>query len=152
VSEDGVEYYYIDTRYRFSSHASLLTSAATHSEATAIVERRGKFLTRKMLEDLQSAQKIFVYLSAADIAPEDMSALLRALRRHGPSKLLWVKPNCDPALHGAVMRLEDGLMVGYLDQTGFRAGVWAPSHALWMRILRGALKLSGGEHVARRGL
>jgi hypothetical protein len=125
---------------------------ATPAEAAARIERRARFLRQKMLEDLRSAPKIYVYQSGDDPPRADMSSLLAALRRHGPNRLLWVKPNPDAALHGAVTLLEDRLMLGHLDRPGKVGEDWAPSHTVWMRLLRRALKLSDRERAARLGL
>ena len=151
LSSDGFEYASTDIRYGFSSHSLVLSKDARPAEAAALIERRAAFLRRKMLEDLRTAAKIYVFQSSTEIARETMSSLSAALRRHGPSWLLCVRPDQDSAVQGHVAPLEDGLMVGYLDRTGKVDDVWAPSHGVWMRLLRQALKLSGCERGARFG-
>jgi hypothetical protein len=152
LNPEGGEYLSIDTRYRFSSHSMVLANAATEAEAAVLIQRRGKFLKRKMLEDLRSPLKIYVFQSPHEIAATQMLSLLSALRRHGPARLLFVRPDPDPALQGTATQLEEGLMLGYTDRPGNADGVWAPSHALWIRLLRHALKLCGAERAARLGL
>ncbi len=152
LNTHGTEYFSVDARYGFSSHSMVFAEDATPAEAAARIERRARFLRQKMLEDLRSAPKIYVYQSGDDPPRADMSSLLAALRRHGPNRLLWVKPNPDAALHGAVTLLEDRLMLGHLDRPGKVGEDWAPSHTVWMRLLRRALKLSDRERAARLGL
>jgi capsular polysaccharide biosynthesis protein len=87
------------------------------TEPLAQAERettRLKFLRRKLLEDLESGTKIFIWKSTASTLTEHVRPLLDVLRRMGPNTLLWVvKADADHP-PGSVELLEPGFIKGYV--------------------------------------
>jgi hypothetical protein len=145
ASPHNGEYYSIDDRYKINSHGLIFSADVVPRAAHAAICRRATFLRRKLLEDLEDGLKIFIFKTGDQTPAALVLDLLAALRRHGPVTLLWVRPSLDAALQGRVSWLAEGLMGGYLDRVCHIDGDWNISHALWMKLLRQALKLAKGR-------
>lgn len=119
---------------RFHTHQS----SETMTEAEVVKRQRLhiQFLRRKFLEDVQNAEKIFVY--ADHIRPHSLESVLPlflALNRRGRHRLLWVCANFGEAAVGRVDELLPGLARGSLDIFGgpLEAGHIAVSG--WVNVL-----------------
>ncbi len=77
---------------------------------------RLKFLRRKFIEELEAAEKIFVYRYGATTTEEEILPLLMTLNRHGPVTLLWVVLAERARPPGTVEIMMPGLMKGYIDR------------------------------------
>jgi hypothetical protein len=77
---------------------------------------RLKFLRRKFIEELEAAEKIFIYRYRSGVTQEEILPLLMALTRYGPATLLWVVPAERGRPHGTVEVLMPGLIKGYIDR------------------------------------
>ena len=77
------------------------------------MRRRLRYLSRKLLEDLQEGEKIFVF-KAYDVTQEEMAAVLAAVRRHGPGQLLFVRRPDANHPTATVEARDDGVWVGYI--------------------------------------
>jgi hypothetical protein len=100
---------------RFHTHQS--SNAMTEEEILKRQRLHIGFLRRKFLEDVQLAEKIFVY--ADHLRPrtlESALALFLALNRRGRHRMLWVCPNLGEMAPGRVDELLPGLARGSLDQ------------------------------------
>ena len=117
------EYYLSDTRYGMRMH----TFQHRHQIAADVLllkmTRRLNYLRGKLLEDLNSAAKVFVYKSAT-LSRNDVFGLHAALRQYGPVRLLGVTM-ADQALEGLVTgrpgqltQLDTDLHVGFLSRMG----------------------------------
>ncbi len=100
--------------------------------------RRLTFLRRKFVEDLQSAEKIFVRKGEGSSDPAVMLRLLEKLRRHGPATLLWVCLADGSKPVGTVEVVAPGLLRGHIDR--FATFFDQPDLNLpaWLEICRGA--------------
>ncbi len=109
-------------------------------EATILAEqtRRLGLLRRKFLEDLQTAEKIFVRKGEGSSDPAVMHRLLAKLRRHGNATLLWVSLGDGSVPVGTVEVLAPGLLRGHIDR--FATFFDQPDLNLpaWLEICRGA--------------
>jgi hypothetical protein len=99
---------------RFHTHQS----SEAMSEAEILKRQRTHihFLRRKFLEDIELAEKIFVY--ADHLRPrtlESALALFLALNRRGKHRMLWVSPNLGEMAPGRVDEVLPGLARGSLD-------------------------------------
>lgn len=74
--------------------------------------RKIAYLKRRLLEDLRSGDKIFVRKGDGDQSSGQVLDLMRAVRRHGPSKLLWVRASEDANTASHVQWGPDGLLEG----------------------------------------
>jgi len=101
------------------------------------------FVKDKLLEDLATAEKVFVYKSDA-IMLADMLKLHAALKAYGAIKLLCVTtahgdavraPLCGQA--GQVFKVEDELFIGFIGRMGSIKGYWDIAFDDWIGICRG---------------
>jgi hypothetical protein len=102
-----------------SGQSSLKTDRASVERG---FPRYVEFLRRKLVEDLDEANKVFVYADHRDCSLsrglEDVLPLYLALRRRSGANLLWVCPSGhDPDARGSVQEVLPGLAVGQLDLT-----------------------------------
>lgn len=85
--------------------------------------RRYQFLKTKLLEDLTAGEKLFVYkLSTEILDDETLGSLHRAIRRYGPSTLLYVRHADSDHMPGSVEWREPGLLVGYIERFSHALG------------------------------
>jgi hypothetical protein len=74
------------------------------------------FLKCKALEDMRSAEKIFVRKGSDTRSNEAALKVFRSLQRYGRNKLLWVVTEDERHVAGTVEVLERGLLRGYIDR------------------------------------
>jgi hypothetical protein len=115
--------------------------------------RRMEFLSRKLLEDLRRADKIFVYkLDHRDLTDDEMFGLHDALCRYGAATLLCVRKENKEKPHGLVEIVRPGLMVAYIDRFAEEQpdGRLKVSAASWAEICRTAYGVwrSGATNAA----
>jgi tetratricopeptide (TPR) repeat protein len=104
---------------------------------------RMKFLARKLVNDLTSGEKIFVYrVIDCTVDKPDILRLAREINRYGTNVLLFVAVADDrhPAFH--VRHVHPGLMVGYIDHFEVSFGqAQGRNHTGWLRLCREALRV-----------
>ena len=119
-------------------HASLLARACIDIAA----------LRDLLLADLAAAEKIFVFRSSG-LDADRLEALHRALRAHGPVRLLDVQPAAPTAptsfqgAAGEVVEVEKGRFVGFLERLGVQkgGGAWDVAYEDWTSVCAKASKL-----------
>jgi tetratricopeptide (TPR) repeat protein len=90
----GADWVTEDTRFGMKMHTFLFDkdTAENRDRIFRTLCRRLRFLKRKLLEDLAVGDKIFVYKISYDILDRNaLDRLHRALRKNGPSTLLYVR-------------------------------------------------------------
>jgi hypothetical protein len=111
----------------------------------AQVCRRLRFLKDKLIDDLESASKIFVYkVTVRTLDANELNILYRRIREYGPGTLLYVAKEDETNPNGTVRVLDDGLMVGYIDNfastrpggritavTGSWLAICQQAHRIW---------------------
>jgi hypothetical protein len=102
---------------------------------------RLKFLRRKFIEELEAAEKIFVYRYGAGMTLEEILPLHMALNRYGPATLLWVVPAERGRPAGTVEVLMPGLMKGYIDRFAPEDNAHDLSFDGWLRVCANACVL-----------
>jgi hypothetical protein len=141
VSGNGREYMVNDKRFGFLYHAWVKTGEMSAEDVTLRETRRVPFLVRKLLEDLEAGEKIFVFKGMGAMPEEEVFPLAMALRRYGPNTLLFV--NLADADHraGTVEARSPGFMVGYIER--FAPGDNAHDLAIseWVKVCREACRL-----------
>jgi tetratricopeptide (TPR) repeat protein len=123
IDVDREEYVTRDRRYLMESHTFVRTSDAPADRMYVQTCRRLRFLRGKMLEDLRSAEKIFVYRCQEPIEDSDAREMYRAIRSYGDNALLCVMRAHDDYKGGSLRILARGLYAGYVshfmrDQSG----------------------------------
>jgi hypothetical protein len=103
-------------RYGLSYHTFIENQDVAVDEVLGFEVKRLALLSRKLLEDVEDASKIFVYKSRVTAPRARIDALVACLRGFGPNTLLWVTTAEAGKPSGLVEQLGDGLMRGYIDR------------------------------------
>jgi hypothetical protein len=133
------QYDLLDRAYQYQIH-TFIVADKTSEMATVLAKFciRAQFLKRKLLDDLRTGEKIFVYKARA-ISLKDIDRLSKALRRHGPNRLLVVQERrrSTEAAGPRAEKWNDYLMRGYLERFETHP---SPAHlAEWKMLLDAAL-------------
>jgi hypothetical protein len=99
---------------------------------------RLKFLRRKFMEELECADKIFVYKFGTTLSEEEILPLHMALTRYGEATLLWVVLAERDRPAGTVEVLMPGLLKGYIDRFAPDANAHDLSFDGWLRVCTNA--------------
>ena len=106
---------------------------------------RLRFLTRKLIEDLEQGTKIFVFrVTDRNLTDSEINELHSALRMYGDNTLLYVRYEDEAHCNGTVVLSKPGLMIGYIDR--FKMAMSgelfaAPPTASWLGVCRNAFAL-----------
>lgn len=141
-----------DTTYGMAfDHTHLYLSSYTEDEARSTLAPRMKYLARKLIEDLEDAQKIFVYRNVYEYKETEARALASALNRHGGNVLLYISrgKHGDPV---SIRQVHAGLIVGFLDWFAVDLDSKQANFNGWLRICTAALELKAQEVVASDAL
>ncbi|WP_158927142.1 DUF563 domain-containing protein [Acidisphaera sp. S103] len=141
-----------ESHYNFHYHTGI---SEGRIEPLAQAEReitRLTFLRRKLLEDLQSGDKIFVWKSEASTDSEHVRPLLDVLRRMGPNILLWVVEADTDHPVGSVERLEPDFLKGYIRRFAPWPNTTDIDWASWFEVCWHAYELRHGpQETAQLG-
>jgi len=141
LSSNGREYMINELNYGFLYHAFVKLGEAEPSEILDREMRRLPFLARKLVDDLERSEKIFVYRGMGSLEEEEVFPLVTSLRRYGPNTLLFV--NLADAAHqsGTVELRSPGFLVGYVDRFAPSEDASAFDAASWVHVCRQALRM-----------
>jgi hypothetical protein len=109
-----------DLRYGMDMLTFVRASTMPMPEMYRRSMNRLRFLRRKLIEDLQSAEKIFVHRTFADdLGLERIIELKSAMSRYGKNRLLYVR--LADAVHGSgdVEQIEEDLVLGFVSAFSF---------------------------------
>jgi hypothetical protein len=109
---------------------------------------RLKFLRRKFLEELEAAEKIFIYQFSGPMSEEEILPLYLALNRYGPATLLWVVPAELDRPAGTVEVLMPRLMKGHIDRFAPGDNAHDLSFDGWLRVCTNACVLHRLQNFA----
>ncbi len=107
----------VDTTYDiFCDHTHLERISVPQDQAHVMMCQRMSFLSRKLIEDLEDGDKIFVYRYAGPMPEEaELARLAAAVNGFGRNVLFFVCRAGDGDQPLGVRRVHDGLMVGTID-------------------------------------
>ena len=142
VSENQQEYLVVDKCFGFLYHPWVLVGEAEPEDIRRREAKRLPFLRRKLIEDLEEGNKIFVYRGMHRLPQPLVLRLVAALRAYGPTTLLWVEQEEPEHPAGTVERVATGLLKGYIDRFAPAENAHALSLDCWVTICRSALKLA----------
>jgi hypothetical protein len=109
------EYLVRDSRYDLRWHTGVRVANVAQDVVAVQQQQRLRYLARKLIEDLNRGDTIFVYRSDFDVERPEVSDLVRQLRRYGDNTLLWVVE--EPAgERGRAYWLDEGLIRGNVDR------------------------------------
>jgi tetratricopeptide (TPR) repeat protein len=138
------EYRTRDRRFYMSMHTFIAEASVARDKMLMQACRRLEYLSRKLIEDLESGSKIFVYkITARNLTEDEIDRLHAAMRRYGDNMLLYVRYQDESHPNGTVQLVRPGLMIGYIDrfevsQSGEQGKSAIPS---WMIICKEAYRL-----------
>jgi len=143
--EEVPEYATADNRYGMVMHTFVHQNDVAEDEMFVQSCRRLRFLREKFVEDLEAANKIFVYkITDRNLTKLELSAIHLAMRAYGDTTLLYVRYADPEHPNGTVEAVKPGLMVGYIDRFGVAKGseTRLPSaRTSWSQICRRAFEL-----------
>lgn len=105
-----------ESAYDLMYHTYVLEGEAGLEDMREREIKRLRFLRRKLLEDLEAGEKIWVWKSAATLDADQVQPLLNALRTLGPNTLLWVVEGDERHRPGTIQRLDRDLIKGYIER------------------------------------
>jgi tetratricopeptide (TPR) repeat protein len=111
------EYISWDRRYSMYSHTFTPATAEPLEGFRKRHLRSMKFMKRKLIEDLEGGNKIFVYIYDEGLSREQAADIHRAIRTYNKrSAMVYVNVSADPNLTGTVTPIDDGLFMGIVDR------------------------------------
>ena len=118
-----------------------LAAAGETMEAVRVRETKKLRALRPMLiRVLQRGNRICVAKSRISVRPEQVTSLSAAIRRYGPTTLLWVSLADEAHPPGAVEWLGEYLLAGWIDRFAPENNPQASS-AVWLTLCREAYRL-----------
>jgi len=138
-----MDYHTRDTRYWIELHTFVYRGDVSEERLLQQSLPRIRYLRRKLLEDLESVNKIFLFRPGTAVPAEQLDRLHAAMRSYGDNTLFYVicgDPNHHP---GTVEIVKPGLMVGYLSRLSWspQTGVGTPDFSGWVRLCAEAHRL-----------
>ncbi|WP_428485498.1 glycosyl transferase family 90 [Rhodopila sp.] len=139
------EYWTRDKRYWMAMRCFIMADEVAYEKMVTQACRRIQFLRRKLIDDLQAGEKIFVFKSIArNLTDAELARLHNAARRYGDNALLYVRYEDAANPNGSVRVAGPGLMIGYVDRFAFSpddrdlgpavdrwAAICTKAHAIW---------------------
>ncbi len=114
ISADNHEYGLADRRYGYWSHTFIKVDEISPERMLTQSLRRLAFLRNKLLEDLETGDKVFVYKHLDQLESNDLRRLFTALRSFGPVTFLLTTAADDIHPRGTLAMHAPGLFIGYV--------------------------------------
>ncbi len=114
----GGEYMSAHTVYGMGSHTFIKVNPANEEKIRKDQLKRLQYLRRKLIEDLQTGSKIFVYHCEIGASPEELAKLHEAIGSYGSRYVLYVRKFDEQHPPGTLEVAENGLMIGYIERLG----------------------------------
>lgn len=133
------EYGIRDERGFYIVHTFIKAGAVKEEAFLQQQIRRIEFLRRKLIEDLANSEKIFVYKSTiSQLTEQEAFSLHRGLRRYGANTLLGVNIESGDRRAGTMLKLQDDVMLGFVDKMMHSEKAPGLSPETWFKLLRDA--------------
>ena len=137
-----------DATYTMYYHTYIKPEAIAADELLLSEEERLPYLARKLMEDMEDGEKIFVLKNDQGFHLHDILSIEALVRSRGDAIILWVEgaePGHPP---GSVQVLRPGLMKGRVDRFADLAiGLHDISQPIWLAMLRNAWALKSRARV-----
>jgi tetratricopeptide (TPR) repeat protein len=145
VSGGRGEYCTTDRRGMMFMRVFVYEDQAPFEKMQVSAFNRLRFLTRKLIDDLEEGSKIFVFrLTDRDLTTQEIDDLHAAMRAYGNNTLLYVRYETDENPNGTVEAVREGLLVGYMDRFKLSRTDQlssAPPTSSWLAVCRNAYAL-----------
>jgi predicted Zn-dependent protease len=139
------EYCTVDRRGMMFMRSFVYEDQAPFEKMQVSAFNRLRFLTRKLIDDLEEGSKIFVFrLTDRNLTEQEVDDLHAAVRAYGNNTLLYVRYEDEAHPNGTVQAAKPGLLIGYMDRFKMaRDGHLssAPPTASWLAVCRNAYAL-----------
>jgi hypothetical protein len=135
----GEEYFIDNDYYGLSYHTWVPVSQVDEETLFQQNEAKLNYLKRKLIEDLEDAEKIFVYKRAAPTEFSEILALHAALNKYGPTKLFWISVDESGSLAGQVEWCGQRVLHGYIANIPADDQHVANSADAWLALCRKAV-------------
>jgi hypothetical protein len=136
IQEENGEYMVKLTKYDFTYHANVKPGEIDPDALHQQQARTCAYLARKLIEDLETPSKIFVFRQNEPLSALDLVDLRIAIASYGPGVLLWVQEACPGHPPGTVEMADERLYVGYVRRLAEREAVPDLDLGSWLTILR----------------
>jgi hypothetical protein len=134
-----------DKRYWMAMRSFVRTGGLALDQAVPEVCARLQSLRRKLIEDLERGEKIFVFKDLhRNLTEAEIDRLHAAVRTYGGSTLFYVRYETDANPNGSVEAVREGLLVGYMDRFKLSRTNQlssAPPTSSWLAVCRNAYAL-----------
>ncbi len=141
INPNNHEYFTEDYRYGMTLHSFIIEGSSDAADVKDRLCRRTSYLRDKLIRDLQSDDKVFVFNAAAPLTDAELLRLHAALCRYATASLLHVAPHPDLP-PGSVATVSERLWRGSLGQTGFNGRIWDIEFDSWLTICQTVHRLN----------
>ncbi|HEY0425076.1 MAG TPA: glycosyltransferase family 61 protein [Rhodopila sp.] len=124
--------------YEFWYHTGIAEGTIDPAVQSGHETTRLGFLRRKLLEDLETGEKTWVWKSQATTTRDQLQPLLAALRALGPNTLLWVTEADATHAAGTIEPLERDFVKGYIERFAPYEAVTDIDFRSWIEVCRRA--------------
>jgi len=137
------EYLVRDTRFKIRMHTFSKVGEVPPEKLQQQWCARLKFLARKLMADLETGKKIFLYRPGVLLTAAEINQLSSAMRRYGENYLLLIQTEDASHRNGTVEFASPHLMIGYIDRLNWepKRATYQPSFASWARLCSQTLAL-----------
>jgi tetratricopeptide (TPR) repeat protein len=135
------EFNVTDTRYGTMSHTFAYEGQIDREKFLIQTRKRMRYLARKLVQDLENGEKIFVYrLVSRDLAPTELDRFEAALRQYGKPTLMCVNYANEESAHGSISRYSPHVIVASIDRFQFdrKGNRLGPANESWLTVCRNA--------------
>jgi tetratricopeptide (TPR) repeat protein len=143
IASGNTEYLVRDTRYKIRMHTFSKVGDIDPGKLQHQWCARLTFLARKLIADLETNKKIFLYRPGVMLTASEIDRLNTAMRRYGDNFLLLIQTEDASHRNGTVEFVSPHLMVGYIDRLNWepKRATYQPSFASWARLCSQTLLL-----------
>ncbi|MBS0641270.1 MAG: DUF563 domain-containing protein [Proteobacteria bacterium] len=138
------EYMILEGAYKLSYHTGATPADHSPDQLLQREVKRLPFLARKMLDDMSTGTKIWMWSCPASTYREHVQPLLDCLREMGPNKLLWVVLPNEQHAAGTFEQLDQDLIRGYAHRFMLDSAT-EDNLRSWHAVCQGAYDIWGGE-------
>ena len=138
------EYIGRESIYHLFYHTFKIEGEIDPVQFTQSESRRLEFLATKLMRDLQSGEKIWLWKANLPTSDDVINNLLDALRSQGPNRLLWVSLADEHHPHGTIAQVSPDLVKAYIDRLAPYDNAPNVSFDSWVEICRKAKQVFDG--------
>jgi tetratricopeptide (TPR) repeat protein len=136
------ELYFKDRAYGLSMHTFIVHDEKRMDDIKRQMMRRIYFLRRRLIEQFEGAEKIFIYKDNPTSDDSQILHLFEAMQSIAPSRLLVVQRAQSGEVPLTFRKLREGLYVAKIERFGNDSEVWNVPIRSWLKICRSVYEVS----------